>query len=321
MLLSVIIPAYNAEQNIEATLQSVLCDPSDWFEVIVVNDGSTDNTLRLCNEVTMSDNRLKVVSINNGGVSNARNVGIKASRGEYITFLDADDGLATGWAQIIKDLVNRISSDLYVFGYNICANDISRKQIIPFVPGNIDVNYFYKQLVENTKMNYCWGKVYKANFLKEKNVQFPVGIKIGEDVQFQIDLLECNPRIFASSEILVNYNQVENSVMHSFSVSKFASLEDDYKLRKQLLQKIGNDPVASKTMYNELAGVLLSYLRQYTRMNGECVSILNRLRGKRFFDDIVANSSFTKKHPERIIFLIMLRMKLYRLVETVFKRV
>lgn len=321
MLLSIVIPAYNAEKSIQKTIESVLKNNSNWFEVIVVNDGSTDDTLHICRSIAECDGRLHVIDTNNGGVSRARNIGIAAAQGDYVTFLDADDEFSNDWASIVYSAVNELADDVYIFGYRICETDKDKKdkEIIPFDRGRVELRLYYKQLIENTKMNYCWGKVYNLDFIKKHGIQFPGGVKIGEDVQFQIELLDKKPRITAINSVLVNYNQVSSSVMHTFSETKFSDLEQDYYFRKRLLDKIENDPQTQKVMFNELAGILLSYLRQYTQLNGEVVPVLESINTKQFYTETVKKASFTKKHPERVIILMLLRLRFYRVVEAVFK--
>lgn len=98
--ISVIIPVYNAEKYLAETLDSVLNQTFTDFEVIAVNDGSTDNSLNILNEYGNKDSRIKIFSNSNSGVSTARNTGIEKASGEYICFIDADDLIASEYMNI-----------------------------------------------------------------------------------------------------------------------------------------------------------------------------------------------------------------------------
>ena len=121
-LVSVVIPAYNAEKSIKHTLESLLNQSYTNIEIVVVNDGSADKTEDICKEIEKKDNRVKLISIDNGGVSNARNVGIENCSGKYLTFVDSDD-LAE--IDFIRHLITNISDDvdLIAEGYKIVNQD------------------------------------------------------------------------------------------------------------------------------------------------------------------------------------------------------
>ncbi|RGS75650.1 glycosyltransferase family 2 protein [Ruminococcus bromii] len=92
-VISVIVPTYNSEKTIERCLLSILKQTYENLEVIVVNDGSSDSTETICEKMASCDSRLKVITIKNGGVSHARNIGIDNAKGDYITFVDSDDNI------------------------------------------------------------------------------------------------------------------------------------------------------------------------------------------------------------------------------------
>ena len=99
MLVSIIVPIYNAEKYIFGLIENLMNQTYKNIEIILVNDGSTDNSLNICNELQSKDNRIKVIDKKNGGVSSARNKGIKESKGEYITFIDSDDNIGEDYVR------------------------------------------------------------------------------------------------------------------------------------------------------------------------------------------------------------------------------
>ena len=106
-LISVVVPAYNAERTIKRCLESILRQTYSNLEVLLINDGSIDSTEDICLKIAENDNRLKVVTIPNGGVSHARNVGIEKATGELITFVDADDYIDADMYQTLNDTMEK----------------------------------------------------------------------------------------------------------------------------------------------------------------------------------------------------------------------
>ena len=119
--LSLILPAYNAEAYLTETLDSIFSQETPFrVEVIVVNDGSTDGTLALLQDYKNRYNNLTVITTENGGPSNARNVGIQAATGEYLMFVDSDDSLQSGALARLGEMVRQSAADLLIFGFQIC---------------------------------------------------------------------------------------------------------------------------------------------------------------------------------------------------------
>ena len=192
MKLSIIIPVYNTEKYLDRCLQSVLASTHKDIEVIAVNDGSKDNSGHVLDEYAKIDNRLKVFHIENGGVSNARNVGIKNATGDYITFVDSDDYILPTMyeemLEIVKETgVDMVTTDLQVrdtvIKNNLEANKVFDKeqiqtQIVPmFSKGNaIGVTEFKNKIV-------------RREVLQTNNIFFNVNFCYQEDLIFMIEVL------------------------------------------------------------------------------------------------------------------------------------
>ena len=129
MKLSIIIPAYNVQNNIHNTLFSLLNQSNKNFEIILVNDGSTDNTLEVVERILSKNNLInyKIVNKENGGVSSARNVGILEAQGEYLYFLDGDDYVSPNMVSIVNSyIINNNYPDIIAWGYdNVDENGLS----------------------------------------------------------------------------------------------------------------------------------------------------------------------------------------------------
>lgn len=116
-MISIVIPVYNAEKYIENCVKRIIAQKDIEFELILIDDGSKDNSLKICQEIAKQDNRIQVYKQSNMGVSEARNHGIRKSKGDYIYFMDADDFLVENALKIITECLQKEEIDLFMFDY------------------------------------------------------------------------------------------------------------------------------------------------------------------------------------------------------------
>lgn len=205
--ISVVVPTYNVEKYIIESLQSILSQTLQDIELLVIDDGSTDNTLKVIQD-NFSDSRIKIVKKENGGASSARNLGITLARGEYISFIDSDD-------IIEKDMLEKLYN-------NSNGKDIVFCDYLEFEDGNESVTrsenylkkYKYLNLLAEVNPIYVYipeltvvvNKIYKKNFLKEKNIFFTEGI-IHEDVEFSLKIFMLAKSYKYLNEALYKYRK------------------------------------------------------------------------------------------------------------------
>ena len=116
-MISIIIPVYNLEDHIQHCVQSILSQRYNYVELILVDDGSTDDSAQICDKYALLDSRVKVIHIQNQGVSNARNVGLSLAKGEYITFVDGDDWLSDDFLEIGIKSLEAAGADIFMGSY------------------------------------------------------------------------------------------------------------------------------------------------------------------------------------------------------------
>lgn len=212
--ISVIVPVYNAEHTIIETLDSIRNQAFTDFEVIIVNDGSTDNSQALLKDYISSDQRFQLITQNNAGVSAARNTGLDNVRGEWVCFIDSDDLIGERY---LEKLYENSSND-----YLICCSSIFEfKDNINNVIRlwNIDKNNLDKPLsyILNNKLGvYIWGKLYQAE--KLDNIRFNPDICVGEDFEFNIKYAQCVEGI-KFVETCYFYRILNSSLSNSFKES------------------------------------------------------------------------------------------------------
>jgi glycosyltransferase involved in cell wall biosynthesis len=181
-LISVIVPVYNSKNSLERCLDSILAQTFKNFECILVDDGSTDNSLDTANDYALKDNRVVVIHQENTGVSAARNKGIAVSQGTYIMFADSDDHILPDMMQKLYDTIETYRCDVVCCGYE------HRGKIYSLLDGLYEISQAETvyRLEKNELFGLIWNKLYSAKILKDGHIQFPVGLSFGEDMFFNL---------------------------------------------------------------------------------------------------------------------------------------
>lgn len=183
-LISIIIPVYNSENTIKETLKSIQEQSFTDFEVIIVNDGSTDNTINIVYKFCQLDNRFKLINQKNFGVSVARNIGLDNVNGKWVCFIDSDDLISREYLSDFVENINNSTCLIQISRVVIFGGD--EKEIIINKP-NIDdlLNY----TLENQNMVYVWGKLYNYDVIKNNRIRFNSDLIIGEDFFFNLNFI------------------------------------------------------------------------------------------------------------------------------------
>lgn len=257
---SVIMPVYNAQDVIDASIQSVLGQPVEDFELIIINDGSTDNTEDIILRFMREDNRIVYRKIENSGPAVARNVGLTLARGEYVLFLDADDEWKAG---MLKSVQNHLANkpDMLVWGFimrNIRENSDFLNVCRPISidnPKQLVRNF--GELYENNLLNQIWNKAYRRDLLKRWGITFP-DFHYGEDRLFVFDVLKRCRRVDVIPECLYYYYiREKESLVTKYCDNKFdiCNLIDDYIEELQAEIQFSN-PTNAKINYMYLKSIL-----------------------------------------------------------------
>jgi glycosyltransferase involved in cell wall biosynthesis len=217
MLASIVIPVYNSEKFIAQSVNSVLCQTFSEFELLLVNDGSTDDTGKILNELSHQDERIKIISKINGGASSARNAGFSKAEGDYIVFIDSDDTVSPNY---IKDLVDGLynnMADIVVHGFQVFDGNKETKKVAPYKNELISIES--KRIFEEIPL-LCLSspisKLFKKSIIRESNLSFDESINIGEDLVFVMDYISQCKNISISSTSNYVYERRSGSLSTSF---------------------------------------------------------------------------------------------------------
>ena len=191
LLISVIVPVYNGQDYLEKCIDSIEDQTYGNLEIIIVNDGSTDGTGEICNKLQAEDDRIRVITMQDEGVSAARNAGIDAARGEMLTFVDADDRLHPEMLRRLYDCMERTESDVAGCRFFCWSeeDDWQRHGVAQEAKEQVKVydadRYLKEALLQGNSR--CWSKLYRRRIVEK--VRFMQGLTIGEDMLFLVKLL------------------------------------------------------------------------------------------------------------------------------------
>ena len=215
--ISIIIPAYNAGKYIEKCIQSIIFQSYKDLEIIIINDGSIDNTREICEKYVKQDNRIKLINTENKGAGSARNTGIDVAKGEYISFIDSDDYVCPDYYSRMYRMIKEKNADIAeghykrVVGYDedVFTNtgeeqEYTNIEKLLILYGNNEIEYVNSVIVTN--------KLYRKRLFKE--VRFPVN-RIIDDEFIIYKLIYNSKKIISTSDIMYAYVQSEESVMRA----------------------------------------------------------------------------------------------------------
>lgn len=230
--ISVIVPVYNAENTIRVCVDSILNQSYQDFELVLVDDGSQDGSLQICNDYMKKDHRIRVCQIEHGGVSAARNYGIDQARGTYLSFVDADDYLGREYLMLLADMIHNypvgiavIKESIVVAGKEPVTHGTDVRKSVEL----LDKEQALREvLIGQDKFGVAvWGKIYHRKLWDQ--IRFPVGV-IYED-------LIAIPRVFAQNEQVAYHPAVQYYyVMNSGSITHHSISEKDWDIIRNVKQ-------------------------------------------------------------------------------------
>ncbi|QQO62348.1 glycosyltransferase [Providencia manganoxydans] len=185
-IVSIIIPIYNVEKYLSLCIESIIEQTYSNLEIILINDGSPDNSSNIINNYASKDKRIKSIHINNKGVSAARNLGLDIATGEYIVFVDADDYLSIDFVSYMLDIFNKTQCDFAMSKncFKVPGDKIQIKNdnVIKISSHEASTLLMYPDVVDIG----CWNKMFSTRFLLKNKIKFPENFYMGEGLNFII---------------------------------------------------------------------------------------------------------------------------------------
>jgi glycosyltransferase involved in cell wall biosynthesis len=308
MLVSVIVPVYNAEKFLYKSIESVLNQSYKNFELILVNDGSTDSSESICNKNALADRRIKVLSQKNSGPAAARNTGIRHATGTFVYFLDADDFIEQNTLEILVERYNQYQPDLVMGNFNKLENNGETiKQSVSFHPDHVPfkgeikllskadipdyVRHFLKH-PSNHLISYCWGRLYKLSIIKNNSIFARENMRLFEDFVFNLDYLKHTNSIVFVNQSLYTYTMHDIHVSASMAIMNADSLLHDMNVFKtaasEFLQGANTNTSGTFNVKKEIGHALIHYIIIFSVRSCRQITKLNRKKIYSEIDKIVS---------------------------------
>ncbi len=265
MKYSVIIPVYNSEKTIKRCVESITLQNRHDVEIIIINDGSTDETESICKTLQTQYHNLIYIYKENGGVSSARNSGLSVANGEFVMFVDSDDYVDIKCFDTI-DKYTKTNADFYQFGFSIVANGLV-KETQEFSECAVNTlnekEAFISEGIVTRSINSPWAKIYKRKIIDEINLRFCEELSVGEDLTFVFSFLLSAKKIERlSDKIYFADTSNEESLSRKYREDLSEQLIGVYDNMVEALQK---NKIKSKLLNRSLAW--LFYRNAYSVAN------------------------------------------------------
>lgn len=265
MFFSIIVPVYNVEKYLNECIDSIIGQTFTDFELILVDDGSTDTSGKICDNYAAKDNRITVIHKPNGGQSTARNQGVNTARGEFAVFLDSDDLIAD--ENFFSDLKNVIKPETDIVVFRYCKYYEDRIDQCGISLANINSSNriaFLEELVKRDAFFCsCWSKTTRLSLLKENNIIFDESLSC-EDMDWYYNVVSHAKCFEVIDKPYIYYRQRENSVTSSF---KKKSITDYILTIQKWYKKLDEtlDPSEKSIMLSSLAKLYCNLLIAYSK--------------------------------------------------------
>jgi glycosyltransferase involved in cell wall biosynthesis len=248
--ISVIVPVYNAEEYLDRCIGSVLAQTFGDFELILVDDGSTDRSPELCEEYAVKDSRIRVIHQRNSGPSAARNTGIRASKGETLTFVDSDDLISPKMLERLYGLMARTGAGMVLCELMMISapeemTSPQKEKVVVY--GQEQFMDMVLKIRSNRTMHYVCGKLYSRSVIDSRF--FPEDFRLGEDVESTFKAVIRTDRIVCTSGVYYFYYENPNSITRERFNGNYLLLRDAWK-RVFAVSKKYAPRYADKVLFN-----------------------------------------------------------------------
>lgn len=328
---SIILPVYNMEKYLNRCLNSILNQTFSDFEVIIINDGSIDNSLKICNKYAFNDKRIRVITIKNAGLSNARNLGIDKAKGEYIIFCDSDDWIEKDAIEILVNGIELKNCDMAISGYKMDFTYEEFKSIS--IKGK---NKLYKSKDEfmkeysffrgNYLFGFVWNKIFRTSIIKKNKILFEKNV-FCEDLYFIFKFIPKCKRINSINAELYHYMHQSNSTLSKNKKDEFKVMNDIYDRTKAFLIEINSYEYNKKYLNSTYVESMIAYITNNVMVNKNIYSNIKDIylesRLINAFTDFKTENKFYKimffMLKNRLTILMIIFVKIYNLVKKVKK--
>lgn len=239
-LVSIIVPVYNTEKYLQRCIDSLLAQTYRNIEIILVNDGSTDDSLRIIHDAAENDSRIKVISQANKGLSSARNSGMAVAMGDYLLFCDSDDTVEPEWVDRLLNAAKEYPDSLVVSGHNriFCHSNETVTLEKMVIPGGRYSKECYYSLISPGITGIVCTKIFSRSLLVSKDISFDENVKYAEDVVFILKYINHVKAFYVLDDALYNYYQYDRNTRQTITSNVSRSqMRYIYQIRLPFIKK------------------------------------------------------------------------------------
>ena len=217
-LFSVIVPVYNSELYINECIKSIIDSNYQNWELLLIDDGSTDKSGTICDQWSQRDSRIKVFHKVNGGVSSARNLGIEKAKGYWLTFVDSDDFISPDFMSRIQEKASCEDADLVFNDFNIIYSN--KRELFRTYSWSANKEESFRNYLVHSWPRVAWGAV-KKKLITKNDIRYPENLTVFEDFHFMCRCILCSHKVIKISEPLYNYRRTNvSSITNTLTVSR-----------------------------------------------------------------------------------------------------
>ncbi len=308
-LISIIVPVYKVENVLNNCVQSILNQTFRDFELILVDDGSPDNSGKICDEYSNIDNRVRVIHKENGGVSSARNIGIQVAIGKFICFVDSDDEVDVNYLKLLIDLYEN-NVELAICGFNWFKNgDVINKSVFSNNDFDLLSRDYVMEIQSKVLVSSPWCKLYLSDIIKKNCIFFQNDLSLGEDLLFNFRYLNYVSNIAIVNQPLYHY-MVDNgqSLLRKYRKDLF---ETNKKINNELFNIINKWNLPEEQMN-------YFYNKVYFDYENSMLNIISKSNDCSFFYKLKMNREIIKSKEFKMI-LNRVTIKLHPLYRMSYK--
>ena len=328
--ISVIIPVYNAEKYLSRCIDSVLNQTCQDFELILVNDGSSDLSPKICDDYAQKDSRVKVIHKENCGVSSARNTGLEVVLGEYTTFVDSDDYIDADFFDYAYLKSQESDADIFVSGLVMekwAQNNIVERSFYKIETAK---NYFSKELLEDWGQKFpaicmcgpCC-KFYKTSIIKNNFIYFDKSLSCGEDTYFNLHVLENISKIYFSEKIFYHYRRENEFSLYSrFHKDTYEIHNKVYGKMRKLMIDLHCNIKSIKKFENYYFCLMLGGIHEYFRFYNQNTKDdkLNLIKKIALDKNVQKNRVLNITGYKNKILFLLLKFRKYKAILKIFEK-
>lgn len=314
MLISIIMPVYNVEKYLHRSISSIINQKYENWELVIIDDGSTDDSLKICREFESMDRRIKVKTQKNSGSGVARSIALEISKGRYVYFIDSDDYVDPKLLYDNINIIKKYNPDMLINGYKEIRKDFKKNSFKIFKP--ILEGYYEKEFIRENFSKFerigsraLWNKFYNRQFLNKYNIDFTKQ-RIGQDALFNYSAYTHLSSIYINKKTYYYYDSTrENSAVKSYKPNRFEYEKNIARQYNKMYESWDREKIYKENISYSYWKSIITEFVNINYKNSPYTFFLKKKRIKELYDDVNLNEkisnlekSFFKSTFERTLF-------------------